>query len=137
MKKFEIFNQREKVCVTTEFDETNNWIYANWVNVIKEEDIKAWADPFINLLEETGCPNLLNSNLEIRSTWLTSTQWVATELIPRCINAGLKNYAHIVPDHLFGQIAAQDLERKIKDYDFTMRIFNNVEEAKQWLKSGG
>src|SRR5688500_16544302 len=108
MKKFEILNHRQRVCVTTEFDESNNWIYANWVNVIKEEDIKAWAEPFIKLVEETGCPNLLNSNLEIRSTWLTATTWVANELIPRLIKVGLKNYAHIVPEHLFGQMAATD-----------------------------
>jgi hypothetical protein len=135
MREFATRNALNKICCTTIHDEDNNWIFSDWIGFIKEEDIKNWAVLFVKLLKESKCSNFLNSNLEVISTWLSANHWIASELVPLVIEAGLKNYAHVVPSHLFGQLSAQDLESKIKGTNFTMRIFDNVNSAQEWLNS--
>lgn len=135
MREFATRNALNKICCTTIHDEDNNWIFSDWIGFIKEEDIKNWAGPFETLIKESKCGNFLNSNLEVISTWQSATHWIATELLPLVIKAGLKNYAHVVPSHLFGQLSAQDLESKIKGTSFTIRIFDDVHSAQNWLNS--
>lgn len=135
MKHFATRNSFNKVCCTTIYDDDNNWIFSNWIGFIREEDIKNWAVPFLEMIKQTKCENLLNSNLEVQSTWQNANSWIVAELIPKVIEAGLKNYAHIIPSQLFGQLTAKDLESKIKDTNFTMRIFEDIDSAQRWLKS--
>lgn len=134
MLKFETLNKSDKVCCVTEYDEKNGWIFADWKGFISADDIKNWSVPFMEMIKNTSSAYLLNSNLEIKSTWQNANNWIATELVPKVVALGLEKFAHIVPPHLFGQLAAIDLEKKINGSRFTMRIFNNKEEAENWLK---
>ncbi|MDB5013662.1 MAG: hypothetical protein JWQ25_1864 [Daejeonella sp.] len=134
MKHFATRNSLNKVCCTTIHDEDNNWIFSDWIGFIREEDIKNWSLPFLEMIKQTNCQNFLNSNLEVQSTWQNANPWIVAELIPKVIEAGLKNYAHIIPSQLFGQLTAKDLESKIKDTNFTMKIFEDIDSAQRWLR---
>ncbi|WP_423147737.1 hypothetical protein [Rubrolithibacter danxiaensis] len=129
------YTNSNKICCRTGFDSENSWIYANWTGFIREEDIRNWSVQFLDLLRQTKTQKLLNNNLEVRSTWRKANTWIVEELIPVAISEGLKALAHIIPTDPFAADSASDLERKINYPGFTMMLFNNSEQAKNWLQS--
>ena len=134
MKK-ELINAFGTVFLTIEYDVVNNWIYNNWVGYQTNESIITGGTAFLEILEETKCPYLLNDNREVVGPWDHAIDWIANDLAPRAIIAGLTHLAHVVsPDSL----AAKSVKKMKKEItailQVQIQIFETMKEAQKWLK---
>jgi hypothetical protein len=123
------------------FVQVENWkdkniTYVNWIgdNLIIE-DIKKGAMLGLKEITESKTPFIINDNRQVTGVWDEVNDWLANEWMPKAIEAGLRKFAHIITDDLFGQLSAEFMEENSKKVEgnFQMRLFNNQEEAEEWL----
>jgi hypothetical protein len=63
-------------------------------------------------------------------------QWATEEINPLLLDAGVKYEAFVISKDAFGQIAVNRyVTQTLKQGSFHVQIFDDIESAKQWLKS--
>ncbi|MDO7853040.1 STAS/SEC14 domain-containing protein [Hymenobacter convexus] len=134
MKK-ELTNSFDKVYLTIEFDAANSWIYNNWRGVLPTEKVIQGCQATIDFLRENPCPHMLNDNREVVGSWSAANEWIAHNWMPQVLRLGLKRFAHIVSPGIFGQASAAEMVTRVGT-QFEMRLFEDIELAKSWLREG-
>lgn len=127
-------NSFDKVYLTIEFDAANNWIYNNWVGVLPTEKVIQGCQATLDFLRENRCSQMLNDNREVIGSWSSANDWIAQNWMPQALHLGLKRFAHMVSPGIFGQASAAEMVTRVGT-QFEMRIFQDVELAKTWLRS--
>lgn len=133
MKK-EHTNAFGKVYLTVEFDETNRWMYTNWIGVVPTENVIEGCQAIIEFLRKHPCPHQLNDNRDMMGSWSEANDWIAREWVPQVQALGLRRLAHLVSPSLFSQASAAEMEARLED-QLEMRLFTNVAQAKAWLRA--
>ncbi|UOQ97035.1 hypothetical protein MUN81_17565 [Hymenobacter sp. 5317J-9] len=132
MKK-ELINSFDKVYLTIELDEANGWIYNNWVGVLPTEKVIQGCQATIDFLREKPCAQMLNDNREVVGSWSSANDWIAQNWMPQVLRLGLKRFAHVVSPGIFGQASAAEMVTRVGS-QFEMRLFQDIELAKNWLR---
>lgn len=125
---------KKGVFIEISTDDDNNWIYANWMGQLSEDDLKAGAMAVLELIEKTGYKRLLNNNKELIGHWNESNQWIATVWIPKAMALGFRQFAHVLSDYSYGQLSAEQMKLNVGS-SFEMQLFKNMNTAKEWLMS--
>lgn len=126
-------NSFDKVYLTIEFDRVNNWIYNNWTGVLPTDKVIQGGQATLDFLRENKCPHMLNDNREVIGSWNAANDWIAKNWVPQVVHLGLKRFAHIVSPGIFGQASAAEMVTRVGT-QLEMRLFQNVELAKKWLR---
>ena len=129
----ELASSFDKVYLTIEFDEANNWIYSNWIGLIATENVIEGCEAIIDFLHEHPCPSILNDNQLLNGSWSSANDWIAQHWVPQARAIGLKRVAHIVSPGIFGQASAAEMATRLGS-QLEMRLFQDVEMAKAWLR---
>lgn len=132
--KTELTNSFDKVYLTIEFIEADNWIYNNWVGVLPTEKVIVGCQATIDFLQENRCPKMLNDNRRVVGSWSAANDWIAQHWAPQVLAMGLKRFAHVVSPGIFGQASASEMVTRVGT-QLEMRLFQDIELAKAWLRS--
>ncbi len=132
MKK-EVTNSFDKVYLTIEFDQSNNWIYNNWVGVLPTDKVIQGCQATIDLLQDHRCPHMLNDNRLVVGSWNSANDWIAQNWVPKVLALGLKRFAHVVSPGIFGQASAAEMVTRVGT-QLEMRLFQDIDLAKAWLR---
>lgn len=62
-------------------------------------------------------------------------KWANEEFNPRLLKKGLRYMAFILPESIFATTAIEEYQRNTDPNHFTLKNFNEINEAKKWLKS--
>lgn len=124
--------ESETLCIY--FDFADDWLYADWNGRQTVESVKDGCEQILQFLKAERTHKLLNDNTNVTNIWSDSAEWVATDFGPRCASSGLEYVAWVYsPDHFSRLSADEVMEHHISS---TVTIaFDNVEEAKDWLRS--
>ena len=133
MKK-ELTNSFDKVYLTIEFEEANNWVYNNWFGVLPTDKVIQGCQATIDYLREHLCPNMLNDNRAVIGSWSAANEWIATTWVPQVLRLGLKKFAHVVSPGIFGQASAAEMVTRVGT-QLEMRLFEDIDLAKAWLRT--
>ena len=133
MKKA-LTNSFDKLYLTIEYDELNNWIYNNWVGVLPTEKVILGCQATIDFLRENRSPNMLNDNRQVVGSWNAANEWIARHWIPQVLALGLKRFALVVSPGIFGQASAAEMVSRVGS-KFEMRLFQDIELAQEWLRN--
>ncbi|RYU81870.1 STAS/SEC14 domain-containing protein [Hymenobacter persicinus] len=130
----ELLNGFGKVYLTIAYDAPNEWVYNNWIGYQTYTGIMAGADACLVPLRENQCAYLLNDNRQVIGPWDHAVEWIVTTWANNAIAQGLTHFAHVVSvDSLAAQSATAmyiGLGERLQ-----MRMFDNVDEAKAWLRA--
>ncbi len=85
------------------------------------------------MIKSFKCTALLNDNRLVVGPWDHATNWIAEDWTPRAIALGLTHFAHIVSPESLARLSAEEMNIKISNF-FQMQIFDDFQEAKEWLK---
>ncbi|MES2565601.1 MAG: hypothetical protein V4565_01965 [Bacteroidota bacterium] len=61
--------------------------------------------------------------------------WLHEQFLPRAIAGGFKAIALVRPIHYFNNVAIESIVFKINQDALNVQVFNNLEDAKYWLKN--
>jgi hypothetical protein len=130
----ELRSATNKIYLTIYFDEKENLIYNNWCGYVTPENVKNGSLAVIEALKHFNTSAGLNNNQELVGRWNHTVDWIDKEWVPRAVKAGLHYYAHVVDPETFAASSAKDMLNRVND-QFTMKIFDNVPEARKWLQN--
>ena len=132
MKK-DFTNAFGKVFLSIEYDARNHLSYNDWRGYQTLESIMTGANAYLKELARHHCPYLLNDNTNVTGPWDHAVAWIAEDWTPRAMAAGLTHFAHVVSPASFAALSAEAMFTQVGD-SFQMRIFGNLDEARQWLR---
>ena len=130
--KTTLTNSFDKVFLTIEFDAANQWVYNNWTGVLPTEKVIQGCQATIDFLRQNRCAHMLNDNRKIIGSWNSANDWIAANWMPQVLKLGLKRFAHIVSPGIFGQASAAEMVTRVGN-QLEIRLFQDVEKAKEWL----
>lgn len=110
------------------------YIYAQWFGVQSVETVKEGCNKMLDIMKETPCTKLLNSNKEVIGSWDMAIDWVQHEWAPKMRAAGMQYIAQVIPTSIYATLTIESLIQKI-DNDFEIRTFDEIEDAEAWLAS--
>jgi len=130
----EVANAFGKVFLTMTYEPQNNLTFNVWQGYLTLESIMNGSNVGIDFIAQTRCPYLLNDNTHVSGPWDHAVAWIAQDWTPRAIARGLRYFAHVVSPESFAALSAEALVSGVGD-KFEMRIFGNIEAARQWLRT--
>lgn len=132
--KTEISNAFGTVFLTIEYDAKNNWIHNTWIGYQTTESIIKGGEAFLEMLEKTKCPYLLNDNQQVIGPWDHGIDWITNVWKPRALASGLKQFAHVVSPDSLSANSAEMMRDKLNNY-MIIKIFGTLEDAQNWLRA--
>ena len=132
MDKIVFNNSKGKVICEMRYNPDQNWIQVRWEGFADLETIKDWGESYLRLLEETGCPYLLNDDSKSADTWNSSLEWIENYLTPKAIERGLRYYAHVVSESAFAALDYRELNSRVADI-LDVASFKDIKDGKIWL----
>ncbi|WP_338790010.1 hypothetical protein V9L05_05040 [Bernardetia sp. Wsw4-3y2] len=134
--KIELKDETQTVFFQIEHLSDKNIIQTTWIaDGITVDQIKDGAMIMLEQLKKNNTSLILNDNRKITGAWDEANEWIANEWMPKAIEIGVRKFAHIISDDIFDQLSAefmQDNSKKVEG-EFQMRLFDNLEEAEEWL----
>lgn len=130
----ELWSPTNKLYLTIYHNEQANFIFNNWAGYVTSDNVKNGAFAVLEALKEFKSSCILNNNKELLGRWDHTVEWIEQDWTPRAIEAGLRNFAHVVDDDTFAAASAADMLKRVAGR-YTMQIFNTVEDAEQWLQT--
>ena len=115
-------------------DQTENWIYTDWIGYPTPENVARGALAYLDAMKANNFNAILNDNRNLVGRWDQSLDWVRQVWLPYAVKSGLKRFAHIAPKEAMSTGAAGIMREYLKG-KIEMQVFNNLEEAKVWLRS--
>jgi hypothetical protein len=86
------------------------------------------------ILEERGAQKFLADDRENTTLAKDDMNWTATVWRPRVKKAGLKYWAIVLPEKIFGQMVMKRIIEEYADTGVTVQIFSGPDEAMRWLE---
>ena len=131
----ELTNSIGDVFCRVEYDEENKWGYNAWYGYVSFEDIKAGSFAILEAARNYRYDRAINDSRYSEGGMTEATEWLATEIIPQMIQAGVRYSATVLGSDVFSRLSAEELEGQIQSVGFSYRNFDNIEEARHWLRS--
>ena len=129
--------EKGDVIVEIQYVPEQKLLRANWTgSYLSLEEVQKGALAALEYLKRYNPPLLFNDNRELEGAWDEANDWVAQVWMPQAITTGMKKFAHILAQDLYGQLSAEFLEENSRKVgDFQMRLFSDEPEALHWLLS--
>lgn len=129
----DLINGFGKVYLRISYDAANRWVCNEWIGYQTYVGIVAGADACLGPLTDHKCAYLLNDNSQVIGPWDHAVEWIVTSWAPRAISGGLTHFANVVSPESLAASSAQSMALGL-DGQLQMRLFGDMDEAKQWLR---
>ncbi|MFC5272378.1 hypothetical protein [Adhaeribacter terreus] len=110
------------------------FINAQWSGVQSVETVMEGGNKILEMIKESGCSKLLNSNKNVIGSWDLALEWAENEWAPGVREAGLRYLAQVVPSSYYAAMTIESLLPRI-DGNFEIRTFEEDKDAEAWLLS--
>ncbi|MGD1894998.1 MAG: STAS/SEC14 domain-containing protein [Cyclobacteriaceae bacterium] len=118
---------------SSEYNETNHWLYTRWVGEVTVEEVKEGGEKMLEQVQLRSCSKVLNDNRDLTGSWDEANDWIQESWMPRMVAAGVTKFAHMISPDIFAALSVEEMATRVSGFE--MRIFEDEEEAKAWLKS--
>ena len=87
------------------------------------------------ILEEKGAQKWLSDDRKNTGLGKDDMDWTATVWRPRVKKAGLKYWAIVLPEKIFGQMVMKRIIEEYANTGVTIQTFSDPDEAMKWLEA--
>ncbi|RIJ43180.1 STAS/SEC14 domain-containing protein [Pontibacter oryzae] len=128
----ELKNIFGKVFITITVDTENRWVHTNWVGYLTQDNIKAGAFAYTEVIRKTGFSCVLNDTTEVLGSWDHSLEWVVNEWAVQAAAAGIRHFAMITTPESFAESTATNFFANNKAFE--VKMFEGRISAMAWLR---
>lgn len=122
--------------ITIYWDEPTRCVHTEWKAFVAGEQVRTVQNKGLELLIAKRTNRWLGDLREAKVLNKQDQDWISENWLPRAFAAGLRYSAYVVPKSLLAQMSLKAIVSKDKDEKHPERAyFDNLEEAKKWLKS--
>ncbi|MEO7306686.1 MAG: STAS/SEC14 domain-containing protein [Ferruginibacter sp.] len=117
------------------FDGEINAVVMQWDGYATSSQFKEGTELMLNTLIKHHCIKVLADIKDMVLIGMEDQQWLDQHFLPRAIEFGFKALAIIRPENYFNKVAVESISYKVDKDKLAINFFENVDEAKAWLKS--
>jgi hypothetical protein len=117
------------------YDEDTSAVVMEWDGYATSKQFKEGTELMLNTLIKHQSVKVLANIKEMVLIGMEDQQWLDSQFIPRAIKFGFKAIAIIKPDNYFNRVAVETVSGKIDSDKLAIRFFEQVPEAREWLKT--
>ncbi len=116
------------------YDSRTNAAIGTFVGFLTPEEFKTVANQLLSILETKRLKKQLNDIKQMKVLKPEVQEWLNTDWFPRAQKIGLKYFAFVVPDDIFGKMSMDGANKNAQNaFGIEIQYFNNVDAAKNWL----
>jgi hypothetical protein len=116
------------------FDEETGCVVMEWDGYATSEQFKEGTELMLNTLIQHNSNKVLADIKDMKIIGMQDQQWLDSHFLPRAVKFGFKAIAIIRPDSYFNKVAVESVSYKVDKDKLTINFFDNVDDAKDWLK---
>jgi len=116
------------------FDQEMNAVVMEWDGYATSSQFKEGTELMLNTLIQNNSFKVLADIKDMVLIGMEDQEWLSIHFLPRAIKFGFKAIAIIKPDHYFNKVAVEAISCKVDKEKLAINFFDNIEEAKEWLK---
>ncbi len=117
------------------FDTDINSVVMKWEGYATSSQFKEGTELMLNTLIQNNSFKVLADIKDMILIGTEDQEWMNTHFLPRAIKFGFKAVAIVKPDSYFNQIAVESISYKVDKEKLKINFFNDVNEAREWLKT--
>lgn len=121
--------------VTVSWDEDLKAIISQWKAYSEGEIYRAAMDKGLDLLKQKKCGKVLVDSRLLRVVNQDDQKWTIENWTPRALAAGLRYSAFLIPKSALAQMSLKRMVNNFQGFSVENAYFDNVEEAREWLRS--
>ncbi|MCR9253094.1 MAG: hypothetical protein NXI20_21960 [bacterium] len=118
------------------YDKTNGWVNTSWFGFIRTEEAIEGVQNTLKLIQESGCSKLLSDNSAVKGSWNETADWLEKNWFEPATKYGLRRHATMLSNDQFWKLSQDTFEKAQGSDTIAMKNFQDIEEAKKWLKEG-
>ena len=116
------------------FDKEIDAVVMEWNGYATSTQFKEGTELMLNTLIQNNSFKVLADIKDMVLIGIEDQQWLNTHFLPRAIKFGFKAIAIIKPNNYFNKIAVESVSYKVDKDKLAINFFDNITEAKEWLK---
>lgn len=129
----EFKNSSNHTYATIEYDEENKCISDTWEGMFgTQENFRKVLVYIVAAVQERKVTSWLADLSKMNGSFDGSKKWIIETVVPAVITAGLQFEAIVLPKNIFSKLSAKEAIMKI--HNFELRQFDDLDQAKTWLK---
>lgn len=128
-------SQFNKASMTPSWDASVQCVHVKGIGFLQSKDYQTGMNKGLELLEEKKATKWLADMQEQSVIGLADQDWTAQDWTPRAVKAGLSHSAFVVPTNVLTQLSLKRIINKVGNKEIVMVYFDNIESAKDWLRS--
>ena len=118
------------------YDSRTNAAIGTFVGFLTPDEFKTVANQLLGILETKRLKKQLNDIKQMKVLKPEVQEWLNTDWFPRAQKIGLKYFAFVVPDDIFGKMSMDGANKNAQNaFGMEIQYFNNLDAAKNWLIS--
>ena len=117
------------------FDQPINAVVMEWKGYATSDQFKEGTEYMLRTLYSNNASKVLADIKDMVIIGMEDQQWLDTNFLPRAMQAGFQAIAIVKPDYYFNKVAVESISYKISKDKLIINFFDNVSEAKEWLRS--
>lgn len=110
-------------------------LHLDWKGQQTDASIRAGCERLLELMAEHQVYKILNDNTNAVGVWTSVVQWLVFDMRPRAFKAGMTCCAHVFGPSRLSQLSAEAALLLINPFTDEIKPFNDVDDAKLWLKT--
>lgn len=115
------------------YDEQADYVCITLTGYSEGEVYRALLNKAIELLKKYGTSKLLGDTSSSEVISVEDQDWSNNDWAKRAVEAGLRYNAIVLSEDIFGRLSIESIVDNAKVVK--VKYFNNVAEAKEWLKT--
>ncbi len=118
------------------YDSRTNAAIGTFVGFLTPDEFKTIANQLLGILETKRLKKQLNDIKLMKVLKPEVQEWLNTDWFPKAQKIGLKYFAFVVPDDIFGKMSMDGANKNAQNtFGIEIQYFNNLDAAKNWLIS--
>ena len=118
---------------TLTFDDKNEILIGTWDGFISENDFIDILNKALLIIKERKARFWIADNRKLKVFTKAVQDYIASEWVPRALQAGVKKLAVITSENVFAKQSEKATLDKLKKTPDFIGTFQSIEDAKEWF----
>lgn len=123
--------------LTIHWDEDIGAVWMEWRHLVEGEPFRRGQDQGIEFLRQKKTHKWIADLRNLGPLTADDLKWSSDDWFPRAIGAGIRFMALVAPKKIVTKMAMKLTMSKINDERLVTAYFDNLEEARAWLREQG
>lgn len=125
----------EEPCLTVSWEEDANIVCAQWKDDVSGEPMRRGLERGLELVALKRSSKWLVDSRRLGTIEPTDVKWVNDHWMPLAVNAGLSWMAFVMAKKVVMKLTMKSFMARINERDLTTAYFDDIDEARRWLRA--